>query len=147
MTSVKSRFLSWVIFFIVCLLSCRAAKYSNQKIESAMRYYDHLIKKLDADSIVLLYAPDGNLGGIAIGRDSIRNFLASFKNIKVLSQVSTTSSITFIQDTAIQKGTYIQKDLVADKDTITVKGEYTAKWVWLKREGWRIKQMNTKPTN
>lgn len=147
MTSVKSRSVLWITLFIVCLLSCHTVKYSNQEIESAMHYYDHLIKKLDADSIALLYTPDGNLGGMAIGRDSIRHFLASFKNVEVLSQVSTTSSITFVKDTAIQKGTYIQKDIVANKDTITVTGEYTTKWVRLQKEGWRIKQMNTKPTN
>lgn len=147
MVTAKSRSLRWITFFIVCLFSCKVAKNRNQEIESAMHYYDHLIKKLDADSIALLYAPDGNLGGIAIGRDSIRNFLASFKNVEVLSQMSTTSSISFVKDTALQKGTYIQKDIVANKDTITVTGEYTAKWVWLKKEGWRIKQMNTKPAN
>ena len=58
----------------------------------------------DADSISLLYTQDGNLGDIAIGRDSIRKFLSSFKNIRVLSQVSTTKSISITHDTAYRKG-------------------------------------------
>jgi len=36
-----------------------------------MKYYDYLILNSDADSISLLYAPNGNLKNIAIGRDSI----------------------------------------------------------------------------
>ena len=56
--------------------------------ETAMKYYDNLILKLDADSISMLYKPGGNLGDIAIGCDSIKKFLSSFKNVRVLSQSS-----------------------------------------------------------
>lgn len=31
-------------------------------MELAMNQYDHLIKNMDADSIALLYTPDGDLG-------------------------------------------------------------------------------------
>ena len=110
-----------------------------------MNYYDHLIKKTDADSIALLYTADGNLGDIVIGRDSIRRFLSSFKNVQVLSQKSTTQSIEIVKDTAIQKGTYVQTDVMPGKDTIVVKGEFTAHWLWLPADGWRIKKMETKP--
>ncbi len=110
-----------------------------------MKYYDHLIQNLDADSISLLYAPDGKLGNIAVGRDSIRKFLSSFKNVKVLSQLSTTESIDLMKDTATQRGIYQQTDVLYGKDTITVNGEYTARWEWYKKQGWLIKQMETKP--
>ena len=93
----------------------------------------------------MLYTPDGNLGDIAIGRDSIKKFLTTFKNVKVLSQTSTTNSINIIHDTAIQKGSYRQIDLIVEKDTVKVKGEYTTQWQWIKNEGWHIKHMATKP--
>jgi hypothetical protein len=136
-----------IVISFMFLLSCNTTKHNKSGVESAMKYYDHLILKLDADSISMLYAPDGNLGGIAIGRDSIRKFLSSFKNVRVLSQSSTTGSINIIRDTAIQKGTYTQIDIVSGKDTVRVKGEYTTRWEWIHKEGWHIKQMTTKSTN
>jgi hypothetical protein len=135
--------------FTIFLFSCNAAR--NDKtisgVEAAMKQYDHLIQKMDADSIALLYAPDGRLGNMAVGRDSIKKFLSSFKNVEVLSQASTTKFISLINDTAIQKGTYQQTDVLSKEDTVIVKGEYTARWEWLKDEGWHIKSMETKPAN
>ncbi len=135
----------FVLLFGSCVLfsACSNSRYNEAGVKAAMQQYDRLILKLDADSIALLYTPDGNLGGIAIGRDSIRRFLSSFKNIKVLSQSSTTSSIQIIKDTAVQKGNYTQSDLVG-KDTMHVKGEYIATWQWMGKNGWHIKKMATK---
>ena len=138
-----------LLLFANCLLllSCTTSTHNKSGVEAAMKYYDHLILKLDADSIALLYTPDGNLGGMAIGRDSIKQFLSTFKNVQVLSQVSTTDSIHIIRDTAIQKGSYTQTDIVAGKDTLHVKGEYTVQWQWIHKQGWHIKKMITKPLN
>jgi hypothetical protein len=110
-----------------------------------MKRYDRLVKKMDADSIALSYTEDGELGGIAKGRDSIRNFLATFRNVNVLSQVSQTSSIKITGDSALQKGNYIQVVVVDNKDTVTVKGEYTANWIWINKKELLIKKMATKP--
>ena len=121
------------------------AQRDKSGVEKRMKYYDHLIQKLDADSIALLYTPDGKLGAMAQGRDSIKNFLSTFKNIQVLSQQSTSDSIIIINDTAIQKGFYTQKDVVNNKDTITVKGKYTTTWQWMPNDGWHIKKMETQP--
>ena len=115
-------------------------------MDAAMQHYDQLIKKMDADSIALLYTEDGELGDVAKGRDSIRHFLATFKNVKVLSQVSKTTSIKITSDNALQKGNYIQTVVVDNKDTITVKGEYTANWFWVNKKQLLIKKMATKPT-
>lgn len=121
--------------------------HNKSGVETAMKYYDNLILKLDADSISMLYKPGGNLGDIAIGCDSIKKFLSSFKNVRVLSQSSITKSLNIIRDTAIQKGTYTQTGLVSGKDTIKVKGEYTARWEWFRKKGLHIKRMTTKSTN
>ena len=142
--------LNIITFYFLCivfLLSCNATRHSKNiaGVESAMKKYDHLILKLDADSISLLFTPNGNLGNIAIGQDSIRKFLSSFKNVSVLSQSSTTSSIIISGDSAIQKGSYFQTYLIAEKDTVKVKGDYLAVWQWLKQKGWLIKKMTTTP--
>lgn len=49
-----------------------------------MKHYDDLIMNVHADSIAMLYTEDGDPGGIAHDRDSIRNFLPGFKNTQVL---------------------------------------------------------------
>ncbi len=144
--TVKNPLFLLLIIFL-SLLSCNTSSHNKRGVELAMKYYDHLILKLDADSIALLYTPDGNLGNMATGRDSIRKFLSSFKNVKVLSQLSTTTSISIMHDTAIQKGNYSQADIVSGKDTIRVKGEYSTIWQWSGKQGWLIKKMTTKPTN
>ena len=110
-----------------------------------MDQYDHFIRNMDADSIAMLFTPDGNLGNMAHGQDSIRKFLASFKNIKVLSSSSTPGTIELSGDSSIQKGTYRQVDLVNNKDTIFVKGTYITNWKWVDEKGWRIKSIITIP--
>ena len=139
--------ISSILAIVVMLCSCKERKHDQSEIESAMKYYDHLVLKLDADSISRLYTEDGNLGDVAIGRDAIKDFLSSFNDVKVLSQVSTTTSIVITADTAIQKGEYVQSDLIGGKETVQVTGEYTTRWQWTKDEGWRIKKMYTKTTN
>ena len=130
-------------FFLVT--SCTRSLHNEAGVKSAMKNYDQLILKLDADSISILFTADGNLGNVAKGRDSIKKFLASFKNIRVLSQFSTTDSIHIVGDTAVQKGKYSQTDLLSEKDTVKLKGEYTTRWEWIANEGWRIKKMETNP--
>ncbi len=140
----------WLVFLILAiptLNSCYSSKHNKTGVENAMKYYDHLILNLDADSIALLFTPTGNLGDIAVGRDSIKKFLSTFKNVRVLSQNSITNAINITHDTAIQKGTYQQTDIISEKDTVRVKGEYIATWFWQPKEGWRIKKMTTKSTN
>ena len=138
-----------LLFLIIYMLesgfSCNNKSHNRESIESAMKYYDHLILKTDADSIAFLYTPNGELGNMAVGRDSIRNFLNRFKNFKVLYQSTTTDSITIKDDTAILKGIYHQKVIVPSGDTVSVKGEYNAKWIWLKDGGWHIRRMETHP--
>jgi hypothetical protein len=110
-----------------------------------MKQYDHLILKSDGDSIALLYAPDGELGRAAKGRNQIRNFLFNFRHYKVLYQSSSIDSLTIDGDTAFMNGIYHQKVIVPENDTVSVKGTYASKWEWLRDEGWHIRRMETHP--
>jgi hypothetical protein len=101
---------------------------------------------MDVDSIALLYTPDGELGKMAKGRDSIRRFLENFKKYKVLSQVSKTNLINISRDTALQSGLYTQKVIVPVNDTVTVKGLFSTKWIWMDSTGWHIQRMETTPS-
>ena len=139
-------------FFFSLLLSIAAnaafAQYkTSAAVERAMKRYDHLILGMNADSIAQIYTPDGELGKMAKGRDSIRNFLQGFKNYRVLSQTSETHSISLEGDSAFQKGTYRQTVIIPSKDTVTVKGNFTAFWIWNPVYGWQIHRMETQPLN
>lgn len=125
--------------------ACNNPGHNKAGVASAMKQYDHFILKMDTDSIALLYAPDGDLGKMAHGRDSIRRFLAGFKNMQVLSQASTSDTVLLKGDTALQTGTYHQTVIVSAKDTVKVKGAYKATWRWTDKEGWLIQQMETSP--
>lgn len=120
-------------------------QHSRSEIESALKTYDRLIKNMDADSIALLYTTDGDLGTVAHGRDSIRKFLSSFKNVRVLSVASTSNTIEINRDTALQAGRYRQVALINNRDTAKLKGGFNARWIWIRGEGWRIKRMETQP--
>lgn len=132
------------IIGLLLFIACNSSDHNTKGVEEAMKHLDELTLKVDGDSIALLYTPDGKLGNVAQGRDSIRKFLATFKNVRVLSQSSTTKSIEMNKDTAVQKGEYHQSDIINGKDTVHVKGEFTATWVWMKNQ-WLIKEMQTKP--
>lgn len=144
------RLLVYRFIGITCLMatffSCRPKERSTESVEQAMQKYNGYIKKMDVDSIALLYAPDGELGKMAKGRDSIRRFLEKFKQYKVLSQSSTTNLITISRDTALQSGLYTQKVIVPPNDTVTVKGLFSTQWIWMDSTGWRIQRMETQPT-
>jgi hypothetical protein len=127
---------------IACL-----GNHNTTGVESAMKLYNHLIQKMDADSIALMYTADGDLGNMAHRRDSIRKFLSTFKNVSVLSQSSESTSIKITGDSCIQKGTYQQVVLISGKDTVRVKGEFKANRQWKLSEDWHIRRMDTKSLN
>lgn len=132
---------------LVGLLVTSSCKQGHQKseIESAMKKYDHLIQKMDADSISLIFTPNGDLGKVAHGRSSIKKFLSGFANLKVLSQHSTSDSIQINEDSSIQKGSYTQVAMISPGDTARLKGDYVAKWIYNNNTGWLLQSIMTKP--
>ena len=139
------RFFLFATLFAAGLIACKTNTRNKAGVELAMHSYDHLILELNADSIALLYTPDGDLGNMAHGRDAIRRFLSTFKNVRVLSQVSQTTSLQVSGDSALQTGRYEQDVIVDGKDTVSVKGLYTARWIWINDSGWHIRRMDTGP--
>ncbi|HVV03939.1 MAG TPA: nuclear transport factor 2 family protein [Puia sp.] len=136
------------LYLLLFLTACVSYVHRQQEVQDAMQHYDRLVQKMDADSIALLYTADGDLGGIAHGRDSIRRFLSSFKNVSLLRVASSTDSLAMTGDTAFQSGHYEQSGLMNGKDTFFATGIYHAKWIWIKGEGgWHIRKMTTRAEN
>ncbi|MEI9921144.1 MAG: nuclear transport factor 2 family protein [Bacteroidota bacterium] len=137
-----------VLIAATLLQSCESKPKVHEKkdIDAAMREYDRVLQTLDADAIAALYDEEGDLGEQAHGREAIRKFLSGFKDIEVLSQLSSTNNIEMLGDSAVQTGSYVQIDVVGKKDTITVRGTYTALWRW-DGDAWKIKRMETQSTS
>src|SRR5882672_684924 len=92
-----------ILIGLTVLIACMPDR--SQEIEQAMKTYDNLVFNMDADSIAGTYTVDGQLGKI-VGRDTIRKFLKTFVDVKVLEYQSKTKSILFVGDTAKQEGIY-----------------------------------------
>jgi ketosteroid isomerase-like protein len=144
MLLIKNYYLFIIAGLLLLLSSCNSQD-KKQEIELALKTYDRLILKMDADSIAMMYTADGSLGDMAHGRDSIRKFLSTFTNVKVLSASSTSDKIDLKKDTAVQTGRYSQQAMIDNADIKNPKGSYIATWIWVKGEGWKIKHMITKP--
>ncbi|AYB30206.1 nuclear transport factor 2 family protein [Chryseolinea soli] len=129
-----------IVLSMIFLLACTDRR---PEIERAMKKYDRLILRVDADSIADCFTLNGKLGAVS-GRDSIRAFLKTFGDVNVLQQQSSTTSIVIKNDSARQEGTYFQKVIVKG-DTIVATGHYTASWVWDGVQGWLLKNMITVP--
>lgn len=130
------------IFLFACLILLSCAADPKEEITEALHKYDNLLLKMNADSIAGIYAVDGTMGTI-VGRDSIRNFLATFVDVKMMEQKSTSDLITMQGDTAIQTGSYIQK-VIVKSDTLILKGQYSATWIKQDKK-WYIQTMTTQP--
>lgn len=133
-----------ISLFIISVVSCNEQHHKSE-IVNAMQQYDHLIQKMDADSIALMFTPDGDLGDVAHGRTWIKRYLHGFANLKVVSQQSSSDSILIKGDTAIQKGTYSQVTIIAPEDTVKLKGDFVANRIWNKHTGWLLKSIIAKP--
>lgn len=125
---------------LLLVLACESQR--ELAIRSLMQRYDQLILKMDAAAIADLYLPDGQMLGEnnfqIRGAQGIQEFLSSFKNVQVLSNTSTTESIVFKKDTAIQCGFYRQIAFINGKDTVYPQGNFVVKWVKKPGLGWRI---------
>ncbi len=133
-----------ILTSLLIFSSCISIDKSNRFFKVGMQKYDSYILSGNAKGIALLFKEDGNLGNVAIGRDSIEKFIASFANIKVLSQQSTTTSITFKKLVGTQKGTFAQSCIINGKDTISPKGSFTTTWVYnIKKHIWEIAKIET----
>ncbi len=135
-----------ILSLLFTFTSCISSEKSKKSFITGMQKYDSYILTANAKGIAQLFKEDGNLGNVAIGRDSIEKFIASFVNIKVLSQKSTTTSISLKKLTGIQKGTFAQRCVINGKDTLNPKGSFITSWVYnLKKSKWEISKIETAP--
>lgn len=121
-----------VILFFLIVISSACGRALNKDVEAAMNKYDEMILHTDPKGIAAMFTADGELAAPGMnsihGRDSIQKFLEQFAVVNVLEQKSTTDSIGWSGDTAIQYGTYYQKANV-NNVIAEARGMFEAKWI------------------
>lgn len=134
-----------LIMILSGIFSCAQIKGTPADL---IKKYEHLVLEMKADSISQLFTPDaeiGHEGSPAIkGRDSIYAFLSSFKNVKVVRNVDSISTISLQNDRAVVNGIYRQTVIVSGKDTINVRGQFTSNMIRGKNRNWFISSMKTR---
>lgn len=137
-----------MLCFILMMMGAGCAQSLNKDVQAAMKKYDELILRTDAAGIAAMFTPDGELaapGRTSVrGRDSIQKFLQRYAHIKVLQQQSTTKSIEWHSDTAVQYGTYRQTSMMENKP-VEVKGMFEARWVTQADGGLLLQKMSAWP--
>ncbi len=117
-------------------------------IEKAMNRYSALLLQKDAAGLAEMYTPDGVMerqsGAPLHGREEIRAFLASFPNVKVLSNEMRTLTISYNGPAAVQAGEF-QQSAVMNGKTVNASGRFEATWVRGPHGEWFIQHMSTRP--
>lgn len=140
------------IFFAFVTMSLMSCGYScSQQTKdtpgSVIKKYERLVLEMKADSISQLFTADAEVGHgdqePIKGRDSIYAFLSSFKNVRVISNVDSISSVSVTNDSAIVDGKYKQSVIIREKDTVHVAGKFTANMMRYKNKTWLISKMHT----
>ena len=131
---------------ISCLYSCSGKTKTTP--QDTIKKYERLVQEMKADSISQLFTIDaeaGHDGQPSIkGRDSIYQFLSSFKNVKVLSNIDSVANISVKNDSAVVTGVYKQTVIISGKDTVNVAGQFTSTMVMDKNNNWLIRRMKTR---
>lgn len=140
-------FVPFIIAVSFCLYSCpdKSVKTTPQYV---IKKYEGFVLEMKPDSICQLLTMDAEIGHndkiSARGRDSIYNFLASFKNVRVINNRDNISNVIVKNDSAIVNGDYYQKVIINGKDTLSVSGKFTADMIRDKNNHWLICRMRTK---
>ncbi|HUI30488.1 MAG TPA: nuclear transport factor 2 family protein [Candidatus Acidoferrales bacterium] len=146
-------FLSIAIFVTALHISaCSASKSAADavRLKGALQRYQDLILHMDNDGIADLFAEQGELdnpGESPIqGRESIRKFLKSFTEYKVVEESLDADSTAVAGASATQIVRYHQKVTVPSGKTVEVSGRMKINWIE-KGGRWLILREESLPKN
>jgi uncharacterized protein (TIGR02246 family) len=101
-------------------------------LDSALQHYANFVLHMQSDSIADLFLQDGevvNPGEEPLkGRETIRDFLKSFTEYKVIAESMHADSTHINGTNATQVGHYYQKVTVPSGKTIEVSGHFKIEW-------------------
>ena len=113
-------------------LDAATSESSRREAGVALSRYAELLRAQDAQTLSLLFEPNGSLAheGLppVIGRSAIRRFLESFSSYKVLSHDMRVASVAAEGTRVRQSGTYEQSVRTPEGQTVRVNGKFVAVW-------------------
>jgi len=132
-------------FVLAYVYSCQ---HSTATPQATIKRYERFVLEMKPDSISNLFTTDAEIGHEnqrpVRGRDSIRAFLSSFKNVRVIENRDDISAVSMRGDSATVNGTYKQAVIVSEKDTVRVSGSFSAEMLRDKNKTWLIRKMRTR---
>ncbi len=129
-----------LVIVTLCLGACSSSRLSSggsaasaSALEEALQNYQDMVLHMNNGGIANLFAEQGELinpGGAPIrGRESIRKFLNSFTEYKVIEENLQADSTVIIGASAMQIVHYHQKVTIPSGKTIDVSGWFKIDWV------------------
>lgn len=125
------------------------SRQDSASVNAALQHYADLTVRMASDSLAALYAPDGILAATGRpplqGPDSIRAFLETFRDYRVLSDTLLADGLIVWGDTAWQTGVFHQHARLPSGATGFAHGRFLFMWVRGAGGQWRLHWASTRP--
>jgi uncharacterized protein (TIGR02246 family) len=131
--------------------SAHRASDERARIEAATQHYAAVLRGAPVDSVVAVYAEDGELVipgvGTLHGRKTIRDFLAPLAaNVTVSSVEMQVDSIAVSGHSAVERGRYRQVAGPTGGPAQEFRGAFDATWTRGPDEQWRLARLVMRPS-
>ncbi len=144
--------------FIFVVVGCASPARDTRAISTArierqlvveLAHYGEALGQMDYDQVANFFVESGEVthsGGEPVrGRESIRKFLKSFAEFKVLEYVIRAESTVVEGATAKQTGFFSQTVVIPNGNTVRVRGLFEASWIQGSNGRWNLARMQTAP--
>ncbi len=122
-------------------------QWAQQQVVAQLAKYEDAIRRMAYDEVAALYAVNGEVAhnhDIPVkGRETIRQYLASFSDYKVLANRIQAQATEVSGNVAHQVGVYAQHVITPANETLHVSGRFRAFWQRLDNGNWQIIRMHT----
>lgn len=150
------RIVSFAFIFVV--IGCASPAHDTRAISAAgteqklvleLANYGEALRRMDYDQVANFFVESGEVthsGGEPVrGRESIRKFLKSFAEFKVLEYAIQAESIVVEGSAAKQTGFFSQTVVIPNGNTVRIRGRFEASWIQSSNGQWNLARMQTAP--
>jgi len=139
-----------IVFIVLASLLSGCGQHRvrpGDEVDVALYRYRHLIQQGDFDRVAGMFESNAELShdelAPIVGRDSIRTFLNSFKDYKIIEYELVVMSTSQSGAAATQLGRYHQKVISPAGAPIEVRGSFSAEWARDADGSWLLHRMHT----
>ena len=142
--------------FIFVVVGCASPAHDARAIFAAgierqlvveLAHYEEALSRMDYDQVANFFVESGEVthsGGEPVrGRESIRKFLKSFAEFKVLEYAIQAESTVVEGATAKQTGFFSQTVVIPNGHTVRIRGVFEASWIQGSNGRWNLARIHT----